>query len=557
MIDQPISFRKIEEMLGVSKSTANDIFRHAVKNATAKRKEQQSSASSSAPSTQSGAPEERNAEERARDAQRWEQEWEEKKGKECGKDSAPDDKDSTPGKDSAPDDKDPTPGKDSAPDKLVDGLQRLHLREPEPSTVLKNKKPSARPTATGNPLAPPDMALVPCAEFDLRELLSADVLNPNKRSGRPEVLTEEEKDRLVATVKRDFKTRRMRLVDLRREAGLSHVSDQTVLNALHERKLKAYREEFKFILTENNKKIRLVYCRARQHWEADKEWANCGFTDEMAIEVGGTFGICLVWRDQSEQWQDDCVGAKKKQGPSVMCWGFIMWNYKGPFYVWDPETKEEREAAAIEIPKLNAEYEAEEKQRNDQWKASKEWEELRERELKEAREIRAAAIAKGEKPPKTTQTWRGKKHKIEKVKRGKGRGIDSWRYVQHVCRPVLWPECKRLAEENSNFILMEDGAASHRSGYTTQERVNEGIRKMDWPPNSPDFNPIERIWALMKRRIQTRRGSERITTVKAMKKVLQEEWDKITIEEINNEIAKLPTIMRRCIEVNGGNKFHA
>ncbi|KAA8892805.1 hypothetical protein FN846DRAFT_788800, partial [Sphaerosporella brunnea] len=80
------------------------------------------------------------------------------------------------------------------------------------------------------------------------------------------------------------------------------------------------------------------------------EWANCGFTDDMAIEVGGTFGVCLVWRDQSEKWEDDCVGAKKKQGPSVMCWGFIMWNYKGPFHVWDPETKEEREAAAIKIP---------------------------------------------------------------------------------------------------------------------------------------------------------------------------------------------------------------
>jgi hypothetical protein len=36
-----------------------------------------------------------------------------------------------------------------------------------------------------------------------------------------------------------------------------------------------------------------------------------------------------------------------------------------------------------------------------------------------------------------------------------------------------------------------------------------------------------------------------------MKQVLQEEWDKITIEEINTEIAKLPTIMRRCIDCHG------
>jgi hypothetical protein len=170
-----------------------------------------------------------------------------------------------------------------------------------------------------------------------------------------------------------------------------------------------------------------------------------------------------------------------------------MWNYKGPFYVWDPETKEEREAAAIEIPKLNTEYTEEAKRLNAEWKATEEWQELRRRELKEAREILTAAKAKGEKAPKTTRTWRNKKHKIAKVKRGKGKRIDSWRYVQNVCRPVLWPECKRLMAENPNFILMEDGAASHGSGYTTQERVREGVRKMDWPRNSPNFNPIERI----------------------------------------------------------------
>ena len=61
----------------------------------------------------------------------------------------------------------------------------------------------------------------------------------------------------------------------------------------------------------------------------------------------------------------------------------------------------------------------------------------------------------------------------------------------------------------------------------------------------------------MERRIQARRGSERITTVQEMKQVLREEWDKITVEEINVEIAKLPNIMERCIKQGGGNKFQA
>jgi uncharacterized protein (DUF2267 family) len=84
-----------------------------------------------------------------------------------------------------------------------------------------------------------------------------------------------------------------------------------------------------------------------------------------------------------------------------------------------------------------------------------------------------------------------------------------------------------------------------------------GIRKVDWPPNSPDFNPIEHIWTIMKIRIQTRWGAERITTQTQMKSVLQQEWDRITIEEIDKAIAKLPIIIARCISVKGGNNSHA
>ncbi|RPA95906.1 hypothetical protein L873DRAFT_1696342, partial [Choiromyces venosus 120613-1] len=52
-------------------------------------------------------------------------------------------------------------------------------------------------------------------------------------------------------------------------------------------------------------------------------------------------------------------------------------------------------------------------------------------------------------------------------------------------------------------------------------------------------------------------GSEKICTTTPMAMVLQEEWDKITIDEINREIGKLPRIMQQCIEQNGGNKFQA
>ena len=109
------------------------------------------------------------------------------------------------------------------------------------------------------------------------------------------------------------------------------VCDSTVYRALRKRGIRAYREEFKFILSTENKYARLKYCEDRKDWTVDDEdglgeWIHYGFTDEMSIEIGGLMGVYIVWREADEKWHDDCVGAKKKQGTTVMCWGMIGYN---------------------------------------------------------------------------------------------------------------------------------------------------------------------------------------------------------------------------------------
>jgi len=56
---------------------------------------------------------------------------------------------------------------------------------------------------------------------------------------------------------------------------------------------------------------------------------------------------------------------------------------------------------------------------------------------------------------------------------------------------------------------------------------------------------------IMKSRIQIR-NCKSVTTAARMRVVLQEEWDWIAIEEINALFQRLPTVMQRCIAVDGG-----
>ena len=94
--------------------------------------------------------------------------------------------------------------------------------------------------------------------FSLLELIKASVLDPAPRLGRPRLLNESDKDKLITFVKGGFASRRMRLQDIRRESGLTHVSDSTVFRAMAERGIHAYREVFKFILSTENKLKRVV-----------------------------------------------------------------------------------------------------------------------------------------------------------------------------------------------------------------------------------------------------------------------------------------------------------
>ena len=95
-------------------------------------------------------------------------------------------------------------------------------------------------------------------EIKLLDLISAECLNSDARSSRPQVLSEMEKDYLVAVAKRDWGLLEITREEVQREASLGHVERSTILRTLYFWGVKACVEECKFILDEDNKKRRVV-----------------------------------------------------------------------------------------------------------------------------------------------------------------------------------------------------------------------------------------------------------------------------------------------------------
>ena len=106
-------------------------------------------------------------------------------------------------------------------------------------------------------------------------------------------------------------------------------------------------------------------------------------------------------------------------------------------------------------------------------------------------------------------------------------GILESKQMVQIYKKGLLPSAQKFYGKNKdNWELLEDGDPKHTSKLSKAWKAENGVKVMEWPANSPDCNPIENVWALLKARIRQRN----IATKEGLIRALKEEWRSLTAE---------------------------
>lgn len=113
-----------------------------------------------------------------------------------------------------------------------------------------------------------------------------------------------------------------------------------------------------------------------------------------------------------------------------------------------------------------------------------------------------------------------------------------------------------MANRSIDWEFQQDNARIHTTPAVLQWFEQNLVTLYPHPPYSPDLNPIENVWSLLKHRIsQCPRASlgigQSLAAGKAFHKAIQEQWEKIPQEVIDNCILSLPRRYQAVIEAKG------
>ena len=98
-----------------------------------------------------------------------------------------------------------------------------------------------------------------------------------------------------------------------------------------------------------------------------------------------------------------------------------------------------------------------------------------------------------------------------------------------------------------NCIVVEDNNPKRKSKICQKFKDQNLINVLPWPANSPDLNPIENVWGLLKLKIRQKQPK----SLNNLKRLITKEWKSFDTKYCENLVKFMENRISPCIVADG------
>ncbi len=117
---------------------------------------------------------------------------------------------------------------------------------------------------------------------------------------------------------------------------------------------------------------------------------------------------------------------------------------------------------------------------------------------------------------------------------------------QEILEHFMLPSADQLFKD-ADFIFQQDLAPAHTAKSTKSWLNDHGVGMLDWPANSPDLNPIDNLWGIVKRKMRNKRPKN----ADELKATVKETWASIPPQQCHKLITSMPLRIEAVIKAKG------
>ncbi len=117
---------------------------------------------------------------------------------------------------------------------------------------------------------------------------------------------------------------------------------------------------------------------------------------------------------------------------------------------------------------------------------------------------------------------------------------------QEIVEHFMLPSADKLYGD-ADFIFQQDLAPAHTAKGTKSWFNDHGVTVLDWPANSPDLNPLENLWGIVKRKMRDTRPNN----ADDLKAAIKATWASIPPQQCHKLITSMPRRIETEIKAKG------